>query len=206
MVAAVVDEVDVGLLELGDDRGIVFFTRVDAFKDSNLDAFVFEGLFNGAGDAFTVLLFVVQYRNDFRLDVVRDVVASGRALGAVQTDGAEDHLVATSGDFRAGGGRGNHDDAFVFVNVRSRLSGAGAQVPDNILDTVIDHFVGHGNRLFRVAGVIVVNGFKFFAINAALGVDLFDGHFCACELHVAVLSQRPGFRAGNTDLDGVCGK
>ena len=159
VVAAVVDEVDVGLLELGDDRGIVFFTGVDAFKDSNLDAFVFEGLFNGAGDAFTVLLFVVQYRNDLGLDVIRDVVTGGRALGAVQTDGAEDHLVATSGDFRAGGGRGNHDDAFVFVNVRSRLGGAGAQVTDYVLDTVIDHFVGNGNRLFRVAGVIVVNRF-----------------------------------------------
>src|SRR3546814_3060433 len=60
-------------------------------------SFVFEGFLHGTGDAFTVLLLVVQNRDDLRLDVVGDVVTGRRALGAVQADGAENHLVAASG-------------------------------------------------------------------------------------------------------------
>jgi hypothetical protein len=56
-----------------------------------------------------------------------------------------------------------------------RLSGAGAQVADHELDAVVDHFVGDCNGLFRIAGVIVFNGFEHLAVDAALGVDLLDG-------------------------------
>ncbi|MCY1420985.1 hypothetical protein D9M71_366250 [compost metagenome] len=203
MVAAVVDEVDVGLLELGDHRGEVFVAGVDAFEHGNLDAFAFQGFLHGAGDAFTVLLFVVQDSNDFRFDEVGDVVTGGRALGAVQTDGTEDHFVTTGGDVRAGGSRGDHDHAFVFVDVRSRLSGAGAQVTNHELDAVVDDFVRDRHGLFWITGVIVFNGFEFLAVYAAFGVDLLDGHFGATELHVAVLGYRAGLRAGDADLDGV---
>lgn len=77
---------------------------------------------------------------------------------------------------------------------------------DDELDAVVDHFVGDGNGLFRVAGVVVFLGFEHLAIDAALGVDVFDGLFGADELHVAVLGDRAGFRAGDADLDGVGGK
>src|SRR3546814_14331881 len=106
------------LLELGDHRGEVFVAGIHAVEHSNLDAFVFEGFLHGTGDAFTVLLLVVQNRDDLRLDVVGDVVTGRRALGAVQADGAENHLVAARGDVRAGSGRGDHDHAFVFIDVR----------------------------------------------------------------------------------------
>jgi hypothetical protein len=65
VVAAVVDEVDVGLLELLDHRGEVLVAGVHAFEDGNLDAFLLEGLLDGGGDAFTVLLFVVQTATTF---------------------------------------------------------------------------------------------------------------------------------------------
>ncbi len=100
MVAAVVDEVDVVLLELLDDRGEVLVTGVQAFEHGNLGAFAFKGLLDCGSDAFTVLLLVVQDGDHLRLDVVGDVVAGSRALGAVQADGAEDQLVTTGGDFR----------------------------------------------------------------------------------------------------------
>ncbi|MNN36531.1 hypothetical protein D3C81_1504310 [compost metagenome] len=203
MVAAVVDEVDIGLLEFLDDRGEVLVTGVQTFKDGNLGAFVFQGFLHGSGDAFTVLLLVVQHGNHFRFDVVGDVVAGGGALSAVQTDGAEDQLVATGGDFRAGSSRGNHDHAFVFIDVGRGLGGAGAQVADYELDAIVDHFVGHRNGLFRVAGVVVFFGFEHLAVDAALGVDVFDGLFCTDELHVTVLSNRTGFRAGDADFDGI---
>jgi hypothetical protein len=201
VVAAVVDEVDVGLLELLNQRAEVFVASVDAFEEGNFHAFLLEGLLDGGGDAFTVLLLVVDNGYDFRLHVVGDVVAGRRALGAVQADGTEDQLVATGSDFRAGGCRGNHDHAFVFVDVGRWLSGAGAKVTDHELDAVVDHFVGHG--LFWIASVVVFFGFEHFAIYAALGVDVGDGLLGAHELHVAVLGHRAGFRAGNTDLDGV---
>src|SRR5471032_2674621 len=151
----------------------------------------------------TVLLFVVQNSNDFRFDVIRDVVTRGRALGAVQSDRTEDHFVTTGGDVRAGGSRGDHDHAFVFVNVGRGLSGAGAQVTDHKLDAVVDDFVRDRYRLFRITGIVVFNGFELLAVDTALGVDVFDGHFGATELHIAVLGYRAGFRAGDTDLDGV---
>src|SRR3546814_10337401 len=66
------------LLELGDHRGEVFVAGIHAFEHSNLDAFVFEGFLHGTGDAFTVLLLVVQNRDDLRLDVVGDVVTGRR--------------------------------------------------------------------------------------------------------------------------------
>lgn len=206
MVAAVVDEVDVGLLELLDDRGEVLVASVQAFKDGNLGAFLFEGFLHGGGDTFTVLLLVMQNGNDFRLHVVGNVVASRWALGAVQTDGAEDHLVATGSDIRAGGCRGDHDHAFIFIDVGGRLGGAGAQVADDKLDAIVDHFVRYGHCLFRVASVVVFLGFEHLAVDAALGVDLLNGHFGTDELHVAVLSDRTGLGTCDADLDGIGGK
>src|SRR3546814_3909168 len=85
---------------------------------------------------------------------------------------------------------------------RGRLGGAGAQVADHELDAVIDDFVRYRDRLFWITGVIVFNGFKLLAIDAALGVDLLDGHFGATELHVAVLGYGAGLRAGDTDQIG----
>lgn len=74
---------------------------------------------------------------------------------------------------------------------------------DHELDAVVDDFVGYGDGLFRIAGIIVFDGLELLAIDAALGVDLFDGHFRATELHVAVLGYRAGLGAGDADLDGV---
>ncbi|MCY1410742.1 hypothetical protein D9M71_261150 [compost metagenome] len=71
------------------------------------------------------------------------------------------------------------------------------------LDAIVDDFVGNGHGLFRVARVVVFLGFEHLAVNAALGVDVFDRLLCTDELHVAVLSNRTGFRAGDADLDGI---
>ena len=81
---------------------------------------------------------------------------------------------------------------------------------DYKLDAVVDDFVGYGNRLFWIAGIVVLFGFKqeLFAVDvySAFGVDVCDSLFGAGKLHVAILSYRAGFRARNTDLDGVCCK
>ncbi len=46
---------------------------------------------------------------------------------------------------------------------------------DDELDAVVDHFVGYGNGLFWIAGIVVFHGFELLAVDAALGVDVGDG-------------------------------
>ncbi|MNC13808.1 hypothetical protein D3C76_833870 [compost metagenome] len=50
-------------------------------------------------------------------DLLDDVLGGGRALVAVQTDGAHGQLVATLGDLGVGGRRGHHQHAFIFIDV-----------------------------------------------------------------------------------------
>jgi len=74
-------------------------------------------------------------------------------------------------------------------------------MPNNKSDSLVHHAVGYGDRLFGIADVIHFNGNQFFTHHAAIGVNLFNGHAGAGELHVAVLGYRAGHRAGNTNLD-----
>lgn len=105
MVAAEVDELHAGFLQLADQRVEVLVAGVQAFEDGNLDAGVFHGLLHLGGDAFAVLLLVVQYRDGLVLVAFGDELAGHRALHVVQADRAEDQLVAARGDFRGGGRR-----------------------------------------------------------------------------------------------------
>lgn len=206
MVAAVIDEVHALALEARDQRGEVLVAGVDAFEHRDLDALVFERLLDGGGDAFTVLLLVVDDRDVLRLDVVGNEVAGGRALQAVQADGAEDQLVTARSDLGAGRGGGDHQDAFVLVDIGRRLRGAGTQVADHELHAVVDDLVCHRDGLLRVTGVVVANAFQLLAVHPAGLVDLLDGHLGTDELHVAILSDRTRHRAGQGDADGIRGE
>jgi len=92
-------------------------------KHGDFNAGIVQGVAHGRGNTFTVLLLVVNHRHALGL-LGGNVVAGNRTLHAVQANGPEHQLVAALGDFRAGGGRGNHQDAFVFVDVRRRLGRA----------------------------------------------------------------------------------
>ena len=196
MVATVVNEVDIGLLEFGNHCREIFVACVDAFEHSDLVAFALYGLLDRGGYAFAVLLLVVDHGNVFRLNVISNEVACGWALQAVQTDGAEDQLVTTVGDFRASRGRGNHDDAFVFIDIRRWLSGAGAQVTDDVFYFVVNDLVSYCHGLFRIAGVVIDHTFEHCAVDAASLVDLLDGHLGANELHLAILGNSASYGAG----------
>ena len=206
VIAAVVDEVDILLLELGDHRGEVLVASVDALEQANLDAFLLQGFLDRGRDPFAVLLLVVDDGNIFRLDGIGDEVTGGRALQAVQTDGAEDQLVATRGDVRAGRRCGNHQNAFVFIDIGRRLGGAGAEVTYNEADLVVNDLVGNRHGLLGVAGVVINDTFKLLTVDATFLVDLFDGHLGTDELHVPVLRDSPGNRTGQADLDVVGGQ
>ena len=164
-----------------------------------------DGLVHFLGDAFAVLLLVVDDGQLLGLDLGGDIFAGGRALLVVGADGAEHHLVFLLGDGGVGGRRGNHENAFVLVQLRGGLGGAGTEMADHELDFLVDDLVGDRDRLFRFAGVIHDDPFEFLAVDAALGVDLLDRHLGAHHLHVAVLRDRPGGGASEGDFDGVLG-
>ncbi|MCY1539670.1 hypothetical protein D9M68_752690 [compost metagenome] len=145
----------------------------------------------------------MDHGNGLRLDVVSDEVASGRALQAVQADGTEHQLVAARGDVRAGGRCGDHQDAFVFVDVGRWLSGAGAKVANHEFHFVVDDLVGNGHGLFRIAGIVIDHAFEHRTVHPAGFVDLLDGHLGADELHFTVLRDCAGDRSCQANLDGV---
>ena len=48
-------------------------------------------------------------------------------------------------------------------------------MPDDIFNARADHFVGGGDGLLRVARIIGEMEHEFFAMNAAIGVDVVNG-------------------------------
>ena len=136
-----------------------------------------------------------------RLHFVENVFRRGWSLVGVQTGGAQDQLIAARGQLRRGRSGGDHQNAFVFIDVRRRLSGRGAQVADNVFDPVVDHFVGDRYRLFRVASVIIFYDLQLIALNAALRVDIRYRLLGAGKLLIAVLGHRAGHRPDYRDFD-----
>ena len=45
---------------------------------------------------------------------------------------------------------------------------------NNVLNAIIDDFVGDRDRLFRIAGVVIFDANQFVAFNAAAGVNVFN--------------------------------
>ena len=116
MIAAVVDVIDIGLLELAYQGREVLAACGDALKHGDFHALFFKSIPHGGGNAFTILLLVVDDGHAPRVQAGQ-VIRGHRALHAVQADGAEHQFVTTIGDFGAGGRRCDHQDAFVLVNV-----------------------------------------------------------------------------------------
>ena len=43
---------------------------------------------------------------------------------------------------------------------------------NHILNTIVNNFVGDGDGLFRVAGIVIFHADQFVAFNTAFGVDV----------------------------------
>ncbi|CVH28418.1 Uncharacterised protein [Serratia marcescens] len=201
VVTAEIHEVDILFLQARHQGGEVFVAGGDAFEHRHFGALFFQAVAHRARQAFAILLLVVHHGDALRLDVAEDVFGGGRALIRVQAGGAHDHLVAAGGQIGVGGRRGNHDHAFVFINIGRRLGGRGAQVADHVANAVVDHLVGDRNRLFRVAGVVVFHADQLVALDAALGVNVGNRLARAGKLHVAILRDRTGHRPDDRHLD-----
>ena len=201
MVAAVVDEIDILFLQTRYQGREVFLTGGDTVKEHHVSAALLQVILYRAGQALAILLFVVDNRDALRLHFFQDIFCSGWPLIGVQTGGAQNQMIAASRQLRRGGGRGNHQHAFIFIDIRGRLGGRRAQVTDDVLDTVVNHFVSDGNRLFRVTGVVVFYHLQLIAFDAAFSVDIGNGLLSASKLLVAVLRYRTGHRANDGDFD-----
>ena len=110
-------------MQTGDQRGEVFFTGGNAVEEDDVRTAFFQAVLHGARQAFAVLLFIMNDGNTRWLNGVEDVFGGGGALRGVQTGGTHNVLVAALGQLRVSCARGDHQNAFVFVNIRRGLRG-----------------------------------------------------------------------------------
>ncbi len=110
-------------MQTGDQRGEIFLTRGNPVEEDNICATFFQPVLNRTRQAFAVLLFVMNNGNALRFNRLEDVFRRGWPLGGVQTGGTHNVLVAALGQLRVGGTGGNHQNTFVFVDIRRWLSG-----------------------------------------------------------------------------------
>ncbi|CAH0301069.1 hypothetical protein SRABI106_03775 [Rahnella aquatilis] len=132
----------------------------------------------------------MHHGDTFWFDSVEDVFRCGRALIRIQASSAHHHFITTGGQVSVSRRRGDHQHAFIFIDVGSGLSGRRTQVTDHVTNTVVDHFVGNRNGLFRITGIVIFHANQFVALHAAFGIDISDRLFCPRKLHVTVLGDR----------------
>ena len=129
MVAAEIGDVDVGGLQLGDERAIVLLAGREGLVHDLLQAGRIHRLLGLVGEAFAVGGLVVQDRDVLALELRRQILAGDAALLVVAAADAE-HVGAGAlvGQLRIGRGRRDLDDAFVRVDLGGGDRGARAEV------------------------------------------------------------------------------
>ncbi|CSH42242.1 Uncharacterised protein [Shigella sonnei] len=75
---------------------------------------------------------------------------------------------------------------------------------NHIFNAVVNDFVRHRNRLFRVTGIVIFYDLQFVAFNAAFSVDIRNRLLCAGKLLVTVLRNRTGHCAHDRDFNIFC--
>ncbi len=120
VIAADIDGIDAGFLQLGNERGVVLFTGSVGFVHGLGDARGVERLAGLVRQAFAIGRLVVDDGDLLVLVVLGQEVAGDDALGIVTAADAVDVPAALVGELRVGrGGRDLHD-AFFLINLRSR--------------------------------------------------------------------------------------
>src|SRR5262245_187324 len=173
--AAPIDEIGARLLDLGHKRRKVLLAGVHAFiKHFLYPAFV-DRLLGFIGETFAICRLVVNDRDFLALEMFRDVFARHLPLLIVATADAEDvpHLALGYGG--VGRGRSDLEYAVFLIDLRRWNRDTRVVVTDDKFDPVTGEFVGNGNALFGIGGVISVGDGDFLAKNAAGSVDVGSG-------------------------------
>ena len=196
MQAAPVDEVGARRLQLRHDGRIVLLAGVHALVEHRLHAVLGERIHGGVGETLPVGGLVMKDGDLLALHVVGDVLGRNGALLVVAAAGAEHVPLASFGQLRIGGRRGDHQHVVVEVDVRGRDRHARVEVADHPLDAVADELVGDRHALLGIGNVVADLEGDLLAQNAALGVDVFH------RLLGALLQLRPEGRVGAGDGTG----
>ena len=194
-----VDQLDAGLLELGDQGGEVLVAGGDRLVEDFLHAARVQLLLELVGQALAVCRLVVKDRDLARDLVVDDVVRGVNALHIVTAAGPEHILEALLGQLRVGRGGRDLQDALLVVDGRSRDRRARAEVAGDELDAVMDELVGYRHRLLGVAGIVADLENQLLAVDAALGVDVLHGQLGAALHLLAEHGVLAGHRACGRD-------
>ena len=72
---------------------------------------------------------------------------------------------------------------------------------DNVLNAIVNHFVGDGHRLFRVAGIIIFNDLQLVTFDPTLRVNIGNRLLSTGKLLVTVLGHRARHRANHGNFD-----
>ena len=110
-------------MQTSNQRGEVFLTGSDAVEEDDVRATFFQAVLNGTRQAFAVLLLVMNDGNALWLYGFEDKFGGGGSLGRIETGGTHNVLIAALGQFWVSGAGGDHQNTFVFVDIRRRLGG-----------------------------------------------------------------------------------
>ena len=171
MVAAEIDELRAGVLQLGDDRAIILLARIDALEQDLGHAGGVQLVLHHGGQAFAVSRLVVQDGDLLALVFLGDPGRDELALRVVARVKAHDRRMALFGQHRIRRRGAHHQDVVVGVDVGRRDRRARAGVAVDELDLLADDEIGDGDRLLRIAGVVLDDDLDLAPVDAAGVVD-----------------------------------
>ena len=155
VIAADVDEIDFGLLHLGDECRVVLFAGRVRLFEGRFHARLFEVHLGLVGETLAIGRLVVDDGDLGVGEILDDVGRSHFALLVITTADAEDAVTrALVGEVRIGRRRGDLDDLLVGINLAGRDRRARTEVARNEGDALGCERVGHGDGLLGVAGVV----------------------------------------------------
>ena len=203
MIAAEIDDVDVGRLELADQRRIILLAGGIGLVHGLFDAQRLEPLEGLVGKSLAVGGLVMEDRDVLAGEVLGKEIAGDKALLVVAAAGAERVPHAALGQQRVGGGRRYLKDAFLVIGFRGGDRGARAEMPGHEDHALVDHLVGHRHRLLGLASVVADLQYQLLAEHAAGGVEI--GHRHSRSPHHLLAENRvlSGHRTGGGDDDLV---
>ena len=75
---------------------------------------------------------------------------------------------------------------------------------NHVFNAVVNDFVRHRNRLFRVTGIVIFYDLQFVTFDTTFSIDIRNRLLCASKLLVTVLRHRTGHCAYDGDFNIFC--
>ena len=203
VIAAVIDDIDVVELELGDERGEILVALIVGLVELLLHARGVERLLHLVGEAFAVGRLVVDDGDVLVLEILRQIAGGKAALLIVAAAGAECVPHAAVGEERIGRGRRDLQHVAVDIGVRGRDRRRRAIMADGNGDAHAGEFFRDRARLLGIAGIVADLEPELSSEHAAGGIDVGDRLLGAVAHLPAEGRLAAGHRARGADHDVV---